>query len=355
MYLKAWAQDDRVAFRRREMPKAEVAGLTRVGAVNQLLYTDKAERLFGKAETAAADPLMRLGAGDRDLSDRDRHALTLFIVELMSRQPYVAMFKGLSPKTFERIVEERKDAKAVLMMLRDDHGPGITNAERLQRDIANLFRGFRREHAKHNMHLTDDDLERTVPEYLELHSHKVRSLAASPESAAQAEGLRRFIFTEPWQICESLHYEFITSDQPVFYHPTWLNLNSDRPLSTLCFVVSPTILLKISATPETQRWAKDKIFKLNGYIAKHCDHQIISAPSNIQTLYRDCLGFGCSTLGVRRYRLNPVRVLLLPAHPDYLLETNVSGSGRCSPSNLRPPTSKCCILSKARLRVVPMP
>ena len=292
MYLKAWAQDDRVAFRRREMPKAEVAAVKRVGAANQLLYTDEAERLFGKAETAAADPLERLGAGDRDLSGRDRHALTLFIVELMSRQPYEAMFKGLSPKTFERIVKERKDAKAVLKMLRDDHGPGITitDAERLQRDIANLFRGLRREHAEHNMHLTDDDLERIVPEHLELHSHEVRSLAVAPESVAQAEGLRHFILTEPWQICESLHYEFITSDQPVFYHPTWLNLNSDRPLSTLCFVVSPTILLKISATPETQRWGKDKVFKLNGYIAKHCDHQIISTPSNIQTLNNLRLG-----------------------------------------------------------------
>ena len=291
MYLKAWAQDDRVAFRRRDTATATVTDTKNVGAEN-LLHTDEVEQLFGKTENAAAVPLNRLAGGDRALSDSDRKALAWFVVELMSRQPYMAMFRGLSPRTFTAISEERRDTEAVLRLLRSDHGPDITrrDAERLQRDIVELFRGLRREHAAHNMHLTDDDLERIVPEHLELRSHEVRSLVMSPESVANAKRLWHFILTEPWQICESQYYEFITSDQPVFYHPIWLNLNSDRPLSTLCFVVSPTVLLKISAKPETQRWGKAEVFKLNRYIAEHCDHQIISTPSNIETLNRLRLG-----------------------------------------------------------------
>ena len=291
MYLKAWAQDDRVAFRRRDTVAATVSDMENVGAAN-LLHTDEAERLFGKAENAAAVPLNRLAGGDRTLGDSDRKALAWFIVELMSRQPYMAMFKGLSPQTFTTIIKERRDTEAVLRLLRSDHGPDINrlDAERLQRDIVELFRGLRWEHAEHNMHLTDDDLERIVPEHMELRSHEIRSLVVAPESVATAERLWHFILTEPWQICESQHYEFITSDQPVFYHPIWLNLSSDSPLSTLCFVVSPTILLKISATPGTQRWGKDKVFKLNRYIAEHCDHQIISTPSNIRALNNLRLG-----------------------------------------------------------------
>ena len=291
MYLKAWAQDNKVAFRRRDTDTAKVTALENVGAVNHL-HTDEAEQLFGKTEAAADDPLRRLGAGDSDLNETDRQALAWFIVELFARQPYMSMFMGLSPETFIAIINERRDTDAVLRLLRSDHGPGINRlvAERLQGDIAELFRGLRWEHAEQNMHLTDADMERLVLEHLELRAHEIRSLVVAPKSSADAERLWRFVLTEPWQICESPRYEFITSDQPVFYHPTWLDLISDKPLDTLCFVVSPTILLKISATPETQRWGKDKVFKLNRYIAEHCDHQIISTPSNVRTLNNLRLG-----------------------------------------------------------------
>ena len=291
MYLKAWAQDNKVAFRRRDMDTAKVAAVENVGAVNHL-HTDEAEQLFGKTESAADDPLRRLGAGDRDLSDTDREALAWFVVELFARQPYMSMFMGLSPETFIAIMNERRDTDAVLRLLQADHGPGINRlvAERLQSDIAELFRGLREEHAEQNMHLTDADMERLVPEHLESRVHEIRSLVVAPESSADAKRLRHFVLTEPWQICESPHYEFITSDQPVFYHPIWLDLISDKPLGTLCFVVSPTILLKITAKPENPRWGKDKVFKLNSYIAENCDHQIIATPSNIETLNR--LGLG---------------------------------------------------------------
>ena len=154
MYLKAWAQDDRVAFRRRDTVTATVADTENVGAVN-LLHTDEAEQLFGKTENAAAAPLKRLAGGDRALSDSDREALALFVVELMSRQPYMATFRGLSPQTFTAIVQERRDTKAVLRLLRSDHGITRLDAERLQDDIVELFHDLRRQHAAHDMPLTD--------------------------------------------------------------------------------------------------------------------------------------------------------------------------------------------------------
>ncbi len=292
MYLKAWAQDNRVAFRRRDMDTAKVAAVENVGAVNHL-HTDEAEQLFGKTESAADEPLRRLRAGDSDLSDTDREALAWFVVELFARQIYMFMFMGLSPETLIAIINERRDTDTVLQLLRADHGPGINRsvAERLQRNIAELFRERRQKHAEQNTHLTDADIERRVLEQLESQAPEMRSLVVAPEQSADAKRLRAdakrlwdFVLTKPWQICESPRYEFITSDQPVFWHPIWLNLTSDQPLDTLCFVVSPTTLLKITATPENPRWGKKKVFGLNSYIAKHCDHQIIATPSNTETL-----------------------------------------------------------------------
>ena len=262
-----------------------------VGAVNHM-HTDEAEKSFNKTETAAADPIRRLGTGTSNLSDSDKKALVLFIVELMARQPYMSMFRGLSPTTLAHVVENRQCAETVLRRLHSDHGLNITlaDAQVLQHDIKGLIQEIRQDFAAEDIHLSDTDIGQHLPDYLRSHAHEVRSLVVAPESVAQTESLRHFLLNKPWQICESHHHEFITSDQPVFYHPTWLNLNSDTPLGTLCFVVSPTVLLKISATPETQRWGKAKVFKLNSYIAEHCDHQIISTPTNIETLNRLRLG-----------------------------------------------------------------
>ena len=291
VYLKAWAKDNRVAFRRRDMHRATVADVKKVGAVNHL-YTDEAETVFSKTESAVADPLKRLGSGAKDLSDTDRQVLAQFIVELMTRQIYMATFRGLSTETFKSIVKVRRDTEAVLRLLRADHGPSITraDAERLQSDIQETFLRIQHEQANHNLYLPDDDFERHILEHMDLRTHEIRSMVVAAESVAASEGLMHFLLTEQWQLCESHKAEFITSDQPVFYHPTWLNLSSNRPLGTICFVVSPTILLKIAAKPENHRWGKEKVFKLNRYVAEHCDHQIISTPSNVETLNRLRLG-----------------------------------------------------------------
>ena len=93
MYLKAWAEDNKVAFRRRGTPVANITAIKNVASVNGL-YTDEAEKLFGNTESAAAPTIKRLGSGATDLSDSDRRVLAPFMVDLMARQIYMAMFMG---------------------------------------------------------------------------------------------------------------------------------------------------------------------------------------------------------------------------------------------------------------------
>ena len=195
------------------------------------------------------------------------------------------------------IVKVREDTEAVLQRLRFDYGPDIphADAERVQHSIRETFLGIRQEHARHNRYLPDvddPDFGRHIVEHIELRTHEIRSMVVAPEPEAKtaSEGMMHFLLSVQWQICEAQKFEFITSDQPVFEHPIWMNLSSDRLPGPICFVVSPTILLKVAAKPDNPRWGEERVRKLNRYIAEHCDHQIIATPSNVESLNRLNLG-----------------------------------------------------------------
>ena len=62
------------------------------------------------------------------------------------------------------------------------------------------------------------------------------------------------------------------------------------PQDTLCFVVSPTVLLKMGGESGKCLWGEKEVHRLNLYMAEHCDHQVIATPSHEGYLSRVRLG-----------------------------------------------------------------
>lgn len=291
-YLDSWADSEgRVALRLRGEPEAVSTSVRNAGVRNRI-YTSEAESLFGRTETAVA-PIFQSLLGDRTALDinENRRVLARFMVELMARQTYMATFRGLSQQTLAAILETSGDTEAILQILRHEHGPYV------RREDADEIRG--------EVQRIQQELSKEFPNLTaEEHGEKLHAWAVDPNSSrllhssvVQHEGSALLIesrssnlLSREWLLCESAGKEFITSDQPVFKHPTWLDRSGIGPHDTLCFVVSPTILLKMGDESGHRQWGENEVHQLNLYIAKHCDHQIIATPANAAYLSRIRMG-----------------------------------------------------------------
>ena len=143
-YLNAWADPKgQVALRRRGEKQGILTSVGNVGVVNGL-HNPRAESLLGRTETAAA-PVIKSLLADTDALGRwkNRRVLARFMAELMARQPYMATFRGLSPKTYENILDVSEDARAILRILRGEYGPNIQfeDAKGIQGDIKEIQDG----------------------------------------------------------------------------------------------------------------------------------------------------------------------------------------------------------------------
>ena len=253
-----------------------------VGVRNHL-YTHQAESVFGRAETEAAPLIKDLLEGVDVLGDiENRRVLARFMAELMARQLYMATFRGLSPEAYVDILEVSEDTKSIHRTLRKHYGPSInpSDVEDLQRDI----REMQDDLSKQWPDLTASEIKEKMREVAAdpTGTQQLRSLVVEyPDSVALLEHFEDLWSLKEWLACESTSVSrFITSDQPVFKHPTWMDRNGIAPHDTICFVVSPMILLKVGANSGNHRWENNQVHAMNRYIAKHCDHQIISTPAN---------------------------------------------------------------------------
>ena len=291
-YLNAWADPKgQVALRRRGEKQGILTSVGNVGVVNGL-HNPRAESLLGRTETAAA-PVIKSLLADTDALGRwkNRRVLARFMAELMARQPYMATFRGLSPKTYENILDVSEDARAILRILCGEYGPNIQfeDAKGIQGDIKEIQDGV----SKRWPDMAGEEIKEKMREMAAdpQANQQLRSLVIEyPESVALLERFGGFWPSQGWLVCESTGIEFITSDQPVFRHPKWLDRNGIAPQDTICFVVSPTILLKVGTESGKCKWDEREVHKINLYIAEHCDHQIISTPSNNEYLNRIRMG-----------------------------------------------------------------
>ena len=281
-YLNAWTdQKGRVALRRRGEREAWLNTVRKVGVVNGL-YTLGAESLLGRTESAAA-PIIRDLLGDTGVVNdlENREVLARFMAELHARQTYMSTFMGLSDEAFRSILEADADLAGTLAVLRGEFGPGITldDAQYAQYKV----RRFHEAQTKRHPDKTTDELRAEVsrnaadPDFYQ----SLRSfLVEGEDKTPHLERFSNFLLSRRWLLCLAGENEFITSDQPVFKHPTWVDRNGIGPHDTLCFVVSPTILLKMGDASGKCQWGEKEVHQLNLYIAEHCDHQIIATPTN---------------------------------------------------------------------------
>ena len=291
-YLDAWADDEgKVALRRRGETESRLTSVRNVG-VRSRFYTPEAESHFGRTETAAAPIIKSLLSNTGILENSEnRQVLAHFTTELMARQPYMATFRGLSDQTFVAILESEGDSDSIFRILRREHGPYVMfeDAEELSREI----QVFQQRLEKEFPQLTPDEIEKRIHEVAvdPDASQSLHSMVVEAEGSDIRNGwFSEFLLSRGWLVCESTGKEFITSDQPVFKHPTWLDRNKISLHDTLCFVVSPTILLKMGNESGHRQWGEKEVHELNLYIAKHCNHQIITTPPNAEYLSRIPIG-----------------------------------------------------------------
>ena len=291
-YLDGWADDEgKVALRRRGEKASRLTSVQNVGVRNRF-YTPEAEVLFGRTETAAA-PIIKSILSDPAVLDigKNRRVLAQLMTELMARQAYMATFMGLSHEVFAAILEASGDEQAIFGILRDEHGSNVRYED--AKEIACEIQRFHREFRDEFPHLTPVEAREII--YAEAidpdASRSLHSMVVEAEgSDVRNEWFSEFLLSREWLVCESTGKEFITSDQPVFKHPTWLDRNGIGPQDTLCFVVSPSILLKMGDESGHCQWGEKEVHELNRYIAKHCDHQIISTPASAEYLSRILMG-----------------------------------------------------------------
>ena len=239
-YLNAWADNEgKVALRRRGEEEARLTTVQNVGVRNRF-YTQEAESQLGRTETAAAPVIKSVLDDMKALDSREnRSVLARFMVELMARQPYMATFKGLSQQAYVAILETSGDEEAIFQILREEHGPYVQRVD--AGEIWGAIQEMGRTLSENYPDLTDDEINEGI------HSVAVdpdasRSLHSTvveyEESARLIESRSSDLLSRGWLLCESTGNEFITSDQPVFKHPTWLDRNGISPRDTLCFVIS---------------------------------------------------------------------------------------------------------------------
>lgn len=291
-YLDGWADDEgKVALRRRGERESRLTSVRNVGVRNRF-YTPEAEALFGRTETAAA-PIIKSLLGDTDAVNglENREVLARFMAELRSRQPYMSTFLGLSDEAFRSILEAEADLDGTLSVLRGEFGPDITldDAQHVQNRVERFYEQL----GERFPDKTPDGIRvgavRKAADpsfYQSLRSY----LVEEEDRVPHLERFKVLLLSRNWLVCESTGKEFITSDQPVFKHPTWLDRNSISPHDTFCFVVSPTILLKMGDESGHRLWGEKEVHDLNRYVAKHCDHQIIATPANAEYLSRVRMG-----------------------------------------------------------------
>lgn len=281
-YIDGWAESEgKVALRRRGEKASRLTSVQNVGVRNRF-YTPEAESQLGRTETAAAPVIKSVFADVKALDSREnRCVLAQFMVELMGRQPYMATFKGLSQRAFVAILESSGDEEEIFQILRDEHGPYVRreDAGEIWGAIQEMGQGLSRDYPD----LTEDEINEGIhavavdPDASQsLHS----TVIEYEESAHLIEDRSSDLLSRRWLLCETTGKEFITSDQPVFKHPTWLDRNGIGSQDTLCFVISPMILLKMGDESGHRRWGEKEVHELNLYIAEHCDHQIIATPTN---------------------------------------------------------------------------
>lgn len=291
-YLDAWAdQNGRVALRRRGERESRLTSVRNVGVVNRL-YTPRAESLLGRTETAAAPVIKKVRNDVKALDSRkNRSVLARFMVELMARQTNMASFMGLSHEVFVAILESSGNTEEIFEILRVEHGPYVQRedagevsgeVQRIRQELREKFPDLTADEIKEWFYLVAVDPESSRS----LHSSVVEDEHISLLNEERSSDL----LSRGWLVCESTGKEFITSDQPVFKHPTWLDRNGISPHDTLCFIVSPTILLKMGDESGKYRWGEKEVHELNLYIAEHCDHQVIASPSNEDYLSRIPIG-----------------------------------------------------------------
>lgn len=291
-YLEGWADETgRVALRRRGETQAVLTSVGNVGVRNGF-YTPQAEGLFGRTETAAAPVVKHVLDDVRALDSREnRSEIARFMVELMARQTYMATFLGLSPETTQEVLAAKDDLASVLRTLRSEFGPRISEQE--AEFVQYRVQGFYEELGKKFPDAPSDEIESAVLQTV-VDSDASRTLHSSVvehEDSDLINGQRsEQLLAREWLVCESTGKEFITSDQPVFKHPTWIDRNMISPQDTLCFVVSPRILLKMGRESGKCQWGEKEVHQLNLYIAEHCDHQVIATPSNEKYLSQISLG-----------------------------------------------------------------
>ena len=291
-YLDAWANHKgRVAHRRRGEKETRLTTVRKVGVVNGL-YTPGAESLLGRTENAAA-PIIHDLLSDTGVANdlENREVLARFMAELHARQTYMPTFMGLSDEAFRSILEAEADLAGTLAVLRGEFGPGITldDAQHVQNRVKRFYEALTERHPEKTTDEMRAEVSRNIadPDFYK----SLRSFFLEEEdSAPHLERFSDFLLSRRWLVCESTGKEFVTSDQPVFKHPTWLNRNGIGPQDSMCFVVSPTVLLKMGNESGHRRWGENDVHQLNLYIAEHCDHQIIATPSNEDYLSRIPIG-----------------------------------------------------------------
>ncbi len=291
-YLDAWAdQDGQIVLRRRGGGKAAATSVGNA-AVKNRLYTQNAESLLGATETAAA-PIIRSLLHDTGVIDdpENRRVLSQFMAELMARQRYMGTFMGLTPQMYCAVLEANPDPANTLEILRGEFGPDLTlrDAERVLARIEKMHANLGEKYPEKTMRQIQADVlaEAASPDF----SRSLQSYFVEGEDSDRIlEEFSKSLRSRQWLVCRSTGSEFITSDQPVFKHPTWLDRDGIGPHDTLCFVVSPTLLLKMGDESGHRRWGEKEVHELNLYIAKHCDHQIIATPANEDYLGRIRLG-----------------------------------------------------------------
>ena len=291
-YLDAWAdKEGKVALRRREEGAAQLTTVQNVGVGNRF-YTSGAETLLGRTESAAAPIFNELSGNSGVVESREnRKVLARFMAELRSRQPYMSTFMGLSDEAFRSVLEAEADLAVTLVVLRDEFGPDMTldDAQHVQEGVERFYEALGKLFPEKTSDVMRADVARNVagPDfYQSLRSYFVEEEDRVPH----LEQFKVFLLSRNWLVCESTGKEIITSDQPVFKYPTWLDRNGIGPQDTLCFVVSPSILLMMGDESGHRHWSEKEAHELNLYIAEHCDHQIIATPSNEDYLSRIRLG-----------------------------------------------------------------
>lgn len=291
-YLDAWANHEgKVALRRRGKREARLTTVQNVGVRNRF-YTQEAESLFGRTETAAA-PIIKSLLSDTDVVNgmENREVLARFMAELRSRQPYMATFLGLSGEGFRSILEAEADLEETLAVLQGEFGPDMTldDAQHVQSRVQRFYEVLGERFPDKTPDAMRVDATRKAADpsfYQSLRSY----LVEEEDRVPHLERFKVFLLSRNWLVCESTGKEFITSDQPVFKHPTWLDRNRITPHDTFCFVVSPTILLKMGDESGHRQWSEKEVHDLNRHVAKHCDHQIIASPTSAEYLSRLRMG-----------------------------------------------------------------